>query len=212
MSLQHTIMIKDINALYDIIQIDKSTLIPDHRRIGRSIEKLTKIGALVHKRAIVCNTFQPGIELIVYPDIIVIGKTDGFCLKDILFSQIDHVDHIEETIQLDDGCELRVIDQDLQRIGSIDRCDLAITADIVEDGQRVAIGTQLFQLVVLCQHIDIPKIVYREVKQIDGPYRPGQLKGGNTPTRSGRDRTGLTQCRRLLRRELAARIGLDLRK
>src|SRR3979490_2061732 len=106
-------MIKYINAFYDIVEIDQTTLIPDHCRIRRSIKKLAKVGALVYEGAIIRDAFEPGVELIVYPDIIVVGKTDSFCLEDILFSEIDHVDHIEKTVQLDDGRELRVIDQDL---------------------------------------------------------------------------------------------------
>ena len=48
---------------------------------------------------------------------------------------INRIDDIEKPVQLDNGGEFPVIDEYLQRVGDVDRCNLAIPPYVVEDGE-----------------------------------------------------------------------------
>src|SRR5579859_2741302 len=148
-------MIKDINALGGVVEIHKTTLVTDDGRVGDGIEQLPEVRGLIHQRSIVADTFEDGVELVEHPDIVVIGQPDGLCLQDIQFTEIDGIDDVEEAVQLDNGRELAVIDQDLERVGDIDAGDLPETADIIEDREGITLRPELLQPVILVQDIDI---------------------------------------------------------
>jgi DNA-binding transcriptional MerR regulator len=138
MGLDRTIVIEDINPPGGIIQIDEPIAIADRGGIGNRVEQLAKIGGLVHQRSIIGDPLEPAIQLVEDPHIVIIGKPHGLSLQDILRAEIDTIDNIEEAIQFDDGRKVAVVNQDLQRIGNVDRPDPAVSPDIVEDCQRIS--------------------------------------------------------------------------
>src|SRR6185437_7287274 len=161
-------MIKDVHAFSRVIKIDEIAAVADNSRIRNRVEQLPEVGGLINQRTVVADAFEHRVELVVHPDVILIRQPNRFRLEDILFAEIDGIDEIEEAIQLDHRGEFPVIDQYLERIGGVDERDLAIPPDIIEDGQRVAARTELFELVVGVQHIDITEIVDGKIDDILG--------------------------------------------
>src|SRR6185312_3194374 len=173
MRFQRSIMVEDIDAFRGVVEIDIASLVTDDRRVRHRIEQLSEVSGLAHQRAVIANAFEDRVQLIEDPDIVIIGQADRLRLQDILFTQIDGIDDVEKAVQLDNGRELAVIDQYLQRIGGIHGGDLPEPSDIVEDGHRVAIGPYLFQLVGTVQDVDIAQGVYREIGDV---LREGQCQ------------------------------------
>ena len=61
---KRAIMIKGIDALCGIVEIDQATLVADHGRVGHGIEQLAEIGGLIHQRAVIPDPFELGVQLI----------------------------------------------------------------------------------------------------------------------------------------------------
>src|SRR6185312_384206 len=179
MRFQGAVVIEDVYSPGRVVEVYQSIPVPDRDRIGDRVEQLAEIGRLIDQRAVVRDAFQLRVKLVEDPDIVVIGEADRSCLQDIELAQIDRVDDIEKPVELDNSREVAVIDQDLQGVGDIDRGDIAIAPDVVEDRQRVAPRSELFQLIAGVDDIDIAEIVRVEVddgladRQRQRKRRPG---------------------------------------